>query len=584
MSAPDLEALARRVAALERHVQPPLSASGTSECAPPSPSVAVPTRETLEIALLTAFSKRWSDGKGPMLERVAADTVLAAIAPLIAENEWLRATALSLRSARDAALARVAELEADARQFEKRRTDWAVEYEKLTNDNERLEKRVAALEGFVDGLGECCSGCHAIIKDRDVALEHIKTCARHPLSAALARIAALESAPAPRPIESAPRDGTAIHGIYSDGYIETIRWREERYCMLGSPQGSCGSGWVSDEAGGLPIDPPKEWRPIPPTAPAPRPASEPWTVTAADVRAAYNVAFDRTSDMVEAHGMSEVDAKFAGALTKHLAAKYAPASLASEPNDEPTWQYWRDRARKAEDAALLARPVPASEPWTEGQRALAESVCTISGLSILNHEDTVDDLLTVIANYAYLFLAPPVGAQGQAEQGGTGSTEGRATDRSSEVLKGSDPKTDCHTDRGSGCQPSSDHGDQEPSRRSSPAGIKPGPVPPAPSPAATPSAAREAWPSEKQIEAEIRGAYVASNRQWGQKAAARVLALFAPHQRGMVDAADFEALALSIMQALDRRNVDTRDKRTRLEVIRDSLRAALAALDIEVAQ
>lgn len=67
------------------------------------------------------------------------------------------------------------------------------------------------------------------------------------------------------PIETAPRDGRWIIGVYDDPYIgeDVIGWREERYCVLGAPQGSKGPGWVGRDCGELPVDEPERWRPMP---------------------------------------------------------------------------------------------------------------------------------------------------------------------------------------------------------------------------------------------------------------------------------------------------------------------------------
>lgn len=67
------------------------------------------------------------------------------------------------------------------------------------------------------------------------------------------------------PIESAPRDGTWVALLCGEGTEDVGQWRDERYCMLGAPQGSCGEGWV-DEYNGLPIMhefEPTHWRPQP---------------------------------------------------------------------------------------------------------------------------------------------------------------------------------------------------------------------------------------------------------------------------------------------------------------------------------
>lgn len=61
-----------------------------------------------------------------------------------------------------------------------------------------------------------------------------------------------------RPIATAPTDGTQIIGHGPDGE-DLIAWRDERWCVIGPPQGSHGPGWVSIDAGGLPVDEPPDW-------------------------------------------------------------------------------------------------------------------------------------------------------------------------------------------------------------------------------------------------------------------------------------------------------------------------------------
>lgn len=62
------------------------------------------------------------------------------------------------------------------------------------------------------------------------------------------------------PIEEAPRDGTMLTVLYDDGSEEPdVYWSDERYCMLGSPQGSCGPGWVSTGSGNLLVEDITHW-------------------------------------------------------------------------------------------------------------------------------------------------------------------------------------------------------------------------------------------------------------------------------------------------------------------------------------
>ena len=56
------------------------------------------------------------------------------------------------------------------------------------------------------------------------------------------------------PIDEAPRDGSALTVLYEDGTSEDgAYWADHRQCMLGSRAGERGPGWVSTEAGGLPV-------------------------------------------------------------------------------------------------------------------------------------------------------------------------------------------------------------------------------------------------------------------------------------------------------------------------------------------
>lgn len=83
-------------------------------------------------------------------------------------------------------------------------------------------------------------------------------------------IAAALSHPADgwRDIESAPTDGTQLRVRYEDGTVEDgVYFSAERYCVLGAPQGSRGPGWVSTEAGNLPVDDPDAWMPLPAAKP-----------------------------------------------------------------------------------------------------------------------------------------------------------------------------------------------------------------------------------------------------------------------------------------------------------------------------
>lgn len=64
------------------------------------------------------------------------------------------------------------------------------------------------------------------------------------------------------PVENPPAEGIIVVGDFADGE-ELIEYRSERQCMLSSVAqgaGQVGAGWVSVDAGYLPIDPPKRWR------------------------------------------------------------------------------------------------------------------------------------------------------------------------------------------------------------------------------------------------------------------------------------------------------------------------------------
>jgi hypothetical protein len=64
-----------------------------------------------------------------------------------------------------------------------------------------------------------------------------------------------------RALESAPKDGTIIDGLYQEGPC-LIRWAETRRCMLagvGGGNGYFGAGWEDDE-NHLIMDPPIMWR------------------------------------------------------------------------------------------------------------------------------------------------------------------------------------------------------------------------------------------------------------------------------------------------------------------------------------
>lgn len=70
-------------------------------------------------------------------------------------------------------------------------------------------------------------------------------------------------------IEEAPRPEIEIEGLYPDGSVDRIFWREEgRHCVLGSRAGSYPPGWCSKEADCLPVEEPLAWRTLTTEAPA----------------------------------------------------------------------------------------------------------------------------------------------------------------------------------------------------------------------------------------------------------------------------------------------------------------------------
>ena len=65
-------------------------------------------------------------------------------------------------------------------------------------------------------------------------------------------------------IETAPRDGETIVGIYDD-HEALIFWSERPVCMLGSRCGGFDPGWATDGTEtdyNLPVDPPLSWKPV----------------------------------------------------------------------------------------------------------------------------------------------------------------------------------------------------------------------------------------------------------------------------------------------------------------------------------
>lgn len=66
-----------------------------------------------------------------------------------------------------------------------------------------------------------------------------------------------------QPLETAPRDGTEIIGLYETDEVR-IQWALERQCMLAGSAGGYGyfgPGW-QDMHNGLIVDPPDMWRSV----------------------------------------------------------------------------------------------------------------------------------------------------------------------------------------------------------------------------------------------------------------------------------------------------------------------------------
>ncbi len=96
------------------------------------------------------------------------------------------------------------------------------------------------------------------------ALRAIKKLPKGRTCETLTRLRAAQPADAWRPIESAPKDGTKVRVRYEDDTEEDdVYYSDERWCMIGPPQGWKGPGWVSTEAGNLPVDDPVSWQPLP---------------------------------------------------------------------------------------------------------------------------------------------------------------------------------------------------------------------------------------------------------------------------------------------------------------------------------
>ena len=64
-------------------------------------------------------------------------------------------------------------------------------------------------------------------------------------------------------IDTAPKDGTTIDGLYPDGTVTDIFWSERPVCMLGTVNGGFPEGWATggrDTDYNLPMDTPFMWK------------------------------------------------------------------------------------------------------------------------------------------------------------------------------------------------------------------------------------------------------------------------------------------------------------------------------------
>lgn len=108
------------------------------------------------------------------------------------------------------------------------------------------------------------------------------------------------------------------------------------------------------------------------------------------------------------------------------------------------------------------------------------------------------------------------------------------------------------------------------------------------SPAATPSAAREEWPSEEAVELALihaKDTITPKSAEYWEKILGRaVLALFAPHRRRTVTQEEEERAVKAAYGAVMPSGAWIASAPETKELYRRELRAALSALDIEVAQ
>lgn len=66
-----------------------------------------------------------------------------------------------------------------------------------------------------------------------------------------------------QPMNTAPKDGQTIIGLYDDGTEARIFWSDRPVCMLGNRCGGFPEGWATDGSEtdyNLPMDEPLKWR------------------------------------------------------------------------------------------------------------------------------------------------------------------------------------------------------------------------------------------------------------------------------------------------------------------------------------
>lgn len=123
-----------------------------------------------------------------------------------------------------------------------------------------IAMRDSKTERLRDDLAQCCEA-RAALYDRATAAESALSASQEREKALRALVAELERSDW-QSIRTAPKH-EPISVLYEDGTEEDeVYWSSSRCCMLGPRAGSMGEGWVSTQAGNLPVDEPTHWRPI----------------------------------------------------------------------------------------------------------------------------------------------------------------------------------------------------------------------------------------------------------------------------------------------------------------------------------